>query len=646
MTHPSAIPGLDILARLPVNLALLDRNFHLVWTNACWNSISHLPPVCDGNQTCFQQLERATPCTGCPVPKVLDTGSPAESELNLALPHLQGDHPWRIQALPLETETGFSGILILARDLLGRKTAEQALVQSEYRLKEAQKLARVGHWELTLPGQQLKWSDEIHRIFEIPKDQGPLSYEAFLRTAHPEDRQTIHQAYRKSVEKKEPYAIDHRLEFPDGRIKFVHEKGLTEYTKDGTPVRSMGTVQDITERKLAEMENKRLQEQVNQAVKMDSIGRMAGGIAHDFNNMLAVIFGQLDLAMDMEGLPSPLLENLSQIRDTAERSADLTRQLLAFARRQPVNPRSLDLNQTITRMLQMLTRIIGEDIDLEWRPDPGAHPIHMDPSQVDQILVNLCVNARDAIQGWGKITIETGNSYFNQAYCDTHPGFSPGHYVMLGVSDNGCGMTREIQSHLFEPFYSTKNNGKGTGLGLSTVYGIVRQNKGFIHVYSEPDKGSSFHIYFARYNGELESPQIKDTSTARPPGGNETILLVEDETLFLEIGEAMLTRLGYKVVTANTPSQALELARAHPTDLFIIDLVLPEMDGNRLAQALAEHHPTARFLFISGYTPNVIAHQNILNTDKAFLQKPFSREELAAKVREVLQADPLAPPHP
>ncbi len=373
---------------------------------------------------------------------------------------------------------------------------------------------------------------------------------------------------------------------------------------------------------------------------MESVGRLAGGVAHDFNNMLGVILGHADLAMDQIDPAQPLYDDLLEIQKAAQRSADLTRQLLAFARRQTVAPRVLNLNDTVGGMLKMLKRLIGEDIDLAWEPDLRLGLVRIDPSQIDQILANLCVNARDAIVGVGKVTIETKNAVFDDSYCAEHGDFIPGEYVMLAVSDDGCGMDQETLAHIFEPFYTGKEVGQGTGLGLATVYGIVKQNEGFINVYSEPGQGSSFKIYFPRFTGDEEERKPESKKEA-PRSLGETLLLVEDEAGILNLGKTMLERLGYTVLTAATPAEAIRQAERHEGEiqLLITDVVMPMMNGRELEQRIRAIQPGIKSLFMSGYTANVIAHQGVLDEGVFFLQKPFSIHDLAAKVREALEQD-------
>ncbi len=366
-------------------------------------------------------------------------------------------------------------------------------------------------------------------------------------------------------------------------------------------------VEDITE-KLS------LESQLRQAQKMESIGRLAGGLAHDFNNMLGVIIGHTELALSRMDPAHPLMPSLQEIQKAALRSADLTRQLLAFARKQTIAPRALDLNETVEGMLKMLGRLIGEDIDLVWRPTPDPCPVRMDPSQIDQILANLCVNARDAIAGVGKVTIETHLVAFDEAYCAHHSESIPGDFVMLAVSDDGKGMDKETLDKAFEPFFTTKGIGKGTGLGLAMVYGVIRQNNGFINIYSEIGQGSTIKIYLPRHSAKSDYEQ-KVRTTAPLPKGHETILLVEDEASIMEVTRLSLERLGYCVLTASTPEEAFAAAREHAggIKLLITDVVMPNMSGRDLAEELAALYPGLIILFMSGYTSNVIAHHGVLD---------------------------------
>lgn len=390
------------------------------------------------------------------------------------------------------------------------------------------------------------------------------------------------------------------------------------------------------ERRQAEEEREHLQLQLLQAQKMESVGRLAGGVAHDFNNMLGVILGHVEMIGEQLVDNDPLAHDLKEIKIAAGRSADLTRQLLAFARKQTVSPQVLDLNAIVSGLLKMLKRLIGEDVQLSWVPAHDLWPILLDPTQVDQILANLTLNARDAIAGVGQVVIETANITVDADYCSDHLGMMPGDFVQLTVSDTGCGIDQETRQHIFEPFFTTKAVGSGTGLGLATIYGIVKQNGGYIDVYSEPGRGSTFRIFFPRHRGENSTPQ--EPASHPPIPGQETILMVEDEPSILTIGQRMLERLGYTVLPAASPSAAETLAASHPgrIDLLITDVIMPEMNGRELAERLAKDRPKMAILFMSGYTADVIAHHGVLDSGVHFIQKPFSRLELAAKVRQAI----------
>ncbi|QPM68698.1 transporter substrate-binding domain-containing protein [Atribacter laminatus] len=422
----------------------------------------------------------------------------------------------------------------------------------------------------------------------------------------------------------------------DGR--YWHMRGYPIFDKNGQVVALAEFTRDITEKKKMEEEHARLQAQLLQAQKMESVGRLAGGVAHDFNNMLQAILGHAELALNQVDPFHPLHEYLIEIYHAAERSANLTRQLLAFASKQTISPKILDLNQIVEGTLNMLRRLISEDIELDWYPSKDLWSVNIDPSQIDQILTNLCINARDAITGHGKITIETGNAFFNDNYCAQHFGYIPGEYVLMSVSDTGCGMDQETLANIFEPFFTTKGFGKGTGLGMPTVYGIVKQNNGFINVYSELGKGSTIKIYLPRFKKKSEPIQegISDLGLKK---GIETIFLVEDDQAILKMTEKMLKQLGYQVRTAQTPQEAINIAHEgiSPIHLLITDVVMPDMSGPELTEKLQTVFPNLKVLYMSGYTSNVIAHQGVLDEDVHFIQKPFSIKDLSTKVRNILE---------
>ncbi|EKD37194.1 MAG: PAS/PAC sensor hybrid histidine kinase [uncultured bacterium] len=400
----------------------------------------------------------------------------------------------------------------------------------------------------------------------------------------------------------------------------------------------LAVVRDISERHAAQREKAKLEGRLQQAQKMESVGRLAGGVAHDFNNMLSVILGYCDLALIDVTPEHQLYRNLIEIRKAARHSADLTHQLLAFARQQTIAPRVLDLNEAVGSMLAMLRRLIGEEIILVWHPAGNIWPIKVDPAQINQILANLSINARDAISGNGTITIGTENVVLNETDCVNMPDSHPGDYVVLSIRDNGHGIEKETLEHIFEPFFTTKGQGEGTGLGLATVYGIIQQNRGFIRVTSEPGRGTTFRNYLPRFQGQEEILTGTQRNTeANDATGRETILLVEDERAILEVISTMLRRQGYNILAAATPHEALRIAgrRDREIHLLLTDVIMPEMNGKELARRLQKIHPGLRCLYMSGYTADVIADHGVLEAGILFIRKPFSQDDLLATLRGI-----------
>ena len=538
---------------------------------------------------------------------------------------------------PGQEVTGYIGI---TRDITAFVKAEEALRESEqkYRLLAENSVTAV--WTANFAGGFTYMSLAIEKLLGYTVDEVMQIQMAGIVVK--EDYENLMMILSAELAKPKgerllSYSQQIRCRRKDGNLLDA-EINVTWLRDDqGDIVGLQGSTSDITERKIAEAEKAKLGTQLQQAQKMESVGRLAGGVAHDFNNMLGLIIGHTELALEQTDPTHPLHTDLQEIRKAAERSADLTRQLLAFARQQTAALKVLDLNEIITNMLKMLQRLIGEDIDLKWQSEANLWLVKMDPTQIDQILANLCINARDAISDTGKITIETGNITLNKVYCADHEASAPGEYVMLIVSDNGCGMDKETIEKIFEPFFTTKGVGKGTGLGLATVFGIVKQNNGFIYVYSEPGQGTTFTIYLPRHVGKAGQvqPEVKQAPAQR---GQETILLVEDEPDILNLTKMLLERQGYTVLAANTPGKAISLAGEHvgEINLLMTDVVMPEMNGRDLAKHLLALYPHLKCLFTSGYTADVIAHHGVLDEGVHFIQKPFSIKALAAKVREAL----------
>ncbi|MFW5989373.1 MAG: transporter substrate-binding domain-containing protein [Desulfosudaceae bacterium] len=528
---------------------------------------------------------------------------------------------------------------------LRRQVAEKTreLSQSENLWRIAGQLASLGVWSVNLPGNRVYWTDEVATIHGAPAGLS-LTIEEALAYYRPSLRKRIRKTFL--VCAREGTTFDEEVELirETGEKRWVRAIGTAEQNSAGVTINIKGCLQDITERKQAEEQQERMQLQLLQSQKMESVGRLAGGVAHDYNNMLGVILGYTELALNRINTDDPLHDDLTEIFKAARRSIDITNQLLAFARRQTISPEIIDLNDTVEASLKMLRRLIGEEIELTWLPGTNLWPVCLDPVQIDQILANLLVNARDAIDGIGTITIETGNVIHEATEDAGREMSAPGDYVLLIVSDDGCGMDRETRSHLFEPFFTTKETGEGTGLGLATVYGIVRQNNGFVTVYSEPGDGATFRIYLPRHRGKTGGEEAEKTPPPLPRGRGETVLIVEDEDSILRLARRVLEKTGYTVLEASGPNRALELAAEHSgesarIDLLITDVVMPEMNGRELAEKMQDLYPGLEVLYMSGYTADVIARRGVLGSGVNFIQKPFTNQNLAVKVRQVLDKD-------
>lgn len=511
------------------------------------------------------------------------------------------------------------------------------LQENEERFRATFEQAAVGIAHFAPDGRWLRVNQKLCNIAGYSKEE--MLKMTFQDITEPEDMvDSIENVRRLAAGEIEKYSIEKRFVCKSGSIAWVNETVSIVRCPAGKPDYLISVIEEIAKRKHAEKEQEKLQQQLIQIQKMESVGRLAGGIAHDFNNVLGVILGQSELALLKMNPNHPQQHNLKEILKASRRAADLTRQLLAFARKQTVFPKVVNLNEIVDDMLSMLRRLIGEDIDLTWQPCRNLGNIKIDPGQVDQIMANLFVNARDACLGNGKITVETNNVSLDIAYCNTHPEASPGEYVILTVSDSGSGMKKEVLENIFEPFFTTKEVGKGTGLGLATVYGIVKQNMGFIKVYSQPGVGSTFKIAFPRCMIEQEQI-IENGQPANLKGGTETILLVEDELPLLNLAKDLLESLGYRVLSTSNPAEAIKIAAesAGNIDLLFTDVVMPEMNGKELYLKLRLGQPDLKSLFMSGYSADIITHRSILEEGVCFIQKPFSLESLSINIREALE---------
>jgi PAS domain S-box-containing protein len=643
----------------------------------------------------------------------------------------------------------------ILHDITERSRAEQALAESEERLKLTLEAAHMVAWEINADGSHHE-AGPVHELFGRPEGFRHPKLSDLFESVHPEDREGFREMVASALRGEREYNFEFRVPQPDGPVRWIGTAGTLQRDAEGKPVRILGMAQDITRRKAAEgslqrseerfkrlvlnsndvfslidengrhislggpiekilgykpeevegsdivglwhpddaefgrkefldvlahpgetrsmeyrlrhrngswvtvestvtnllrdpainavvaytrdiSERKRLQEQLQQAMKMEAVGRLAGGVAHDFNNILTVISGNLELARMGLSPSDPLDRRLDQAAKAADSAASLTRQLLAFSRKQIISPRVLSLNDLVRNVRKMLGRLIGENVELKTVLANDLGSVKVDPGQFEQVLVNLAVNARDAMPEGGKLTIETANVDIDGTYCSTHPDAQPGRYALLAVSDTGHGMTDEVKSHLFEPFFTTKEKGHGTGLGLATTFGIVKQAGGNIEVYSEPGRGSTFKIYLPRIDERAEKLPGEAVPLDRLKGG-ETILLVEDEESVRQVASTILKGLGYRTIEARSGEEALMLAERHDgrIDLLMTDIVMPGMNGRELAGRLAAIRPEMKTLFTSGYTEDVIVHHGILDSNLDFIGKPYSVQALAARIREVL----------
>jgi len=523
------------------------------------------------------------------------------------------------------------GVVVVSRDLTERRQAEQARAEAEIKYRMiVERVAAISY--IAEPGITGRWyyvSPQIETILGYTPDEWLQTSERWLDFIHPDDHAAVIEAEAIGVRQKS-FQAEYRLRRKDGRTVWISDTAVIIEGSDRHPVME-GILVDISERKLMEMQSQ-------QARRMEAVGRLAGGIAHDFNNLLTIIKGYTDLARRRAEAPE-LRTDIDRIEDASERAAALVRQLLAFSRRQVLQPKNLDLNGVVRGLEQLLRRLLGEDIQLETTLAAGVGTIKADPSQVEQVLMNLVVNARDAMPEGGKLLIETCNAELDQKYAGEHVSVKPGPYVMLAVSDTGVGMSAETVAHIFEPFFTTKGASRGTGLGLATTYGIVKQSGGYIWVYSEPGQGTTFKVYLPRFEEAAEAAAAVKVTTAVPKG-SETILLVEDDEAVRELTEMVLQSYGYHVLVAEEPTHAQKLSDTpgHNIALVLTDVVMPSISGRELVRRLTDKHPHLRVLYMSGYTDNVITSGGVLEPGLAFLQKPFTPASLASKVREVLDA--------
>jgi two-component system, cell cycle sensor histidine kinase and response regulator CckA len=513
-----------------------------------------------------------------------------------------------------------------------RRAAERALLQTKERMQFALESAGVGIWESDIASGRTSWSDILEQLHGLPVRGFPGTFDAFIECIHADDRQRVRNSISESLRNRLNSRVEYRTTWPDGSTHWIVGVGRTFYSEAGEPIRAAGVGIDITARK-------NLEEQFRQAQKLEAIGGLAAGVAHDFNNLLTIVAGYCELLAARLADDAGALQDLDEIRHASTSATALTRQLLAFGRRQIVAPRPVDLNSILNDSHKMLRRLVEENVQIDLRLADRLAPIHVDPGQIEQVLLNLVINARDAMLVGGVVTIETDNAVVDEPYARTHLDVQPGAYVLLSVSDTGSGMSPEVQSRLFEPFFTTKERGRGTGLGLATVYGIVKQSGGHIWVYSEAGMGTTFKIYWP-VAPSTELPATAPARQAQPGGlhGSETVLVVEDEAPLRALTERMLQRYGYTVLLAANGEDAERICTEHqgPIHVVLMDVVMPGKSGRAVGDWIEQCRPETKIIYLSGYTDNAIAHHGVLDPGTTFLQKPFTSDVLIRTIREAL----------
>ena len=530
------------------------------------------------------------------------------------------------------------GASSIKRDVTEQRQAREALAQSQERLQLALKAARMGTWRWDVSTNVLSWDEGLHQLYGLAPDETVTRFEQFMERVFLEDRPYVEKVVHRAIEGSGELDYELRIVLPDGRVRWLADQGRVVRDPAGNPVYLTGVCLDVTERK-------QVQERLRQAQRMDSVGQLAGGIAHEANNMMSVVLGCADYVLQRTDLPDPVRQDVDQIWRAAKRTAGITQQLLAFSRRQVLQPQVLDLNATVRDLEPILTRALGESRGLRMHLAPTLGRIRADPGQLEQVLLNLTLNARDAMAEGGRLTIETMNVVLSPAYVAAKPveTLAPGEYAALVVTDTGSGMDRTTLARVFEPFFTTKAVGQGTGLGLATVYGIIKQSGGFIWVYSEPGLGTTFKLYFPHVTSLPETPV---PPLAAPLGrSDELVLIAEDEPMVRSIMARTLRDCGYAVLEAGDGREALELVetRRGRVSLIVADVVMPSMGGREMANHLAERWPDVPVLFTSGYTGLDVVRRGLLEEGREFLQKPLAPESLARKVREMVDAKSAVP---
>jgi hypothetical protein len=512
-----------------------------------------------------------------------------------------------------------------------RRAAERSLSQTKERMQFALESAGVGIWESDIASGRMSWSDILEQLHGLPVGAFAGTFDAFIECIHADDRQRVRNSISESFRNRLDSRLEYRTTWPDGSTHWMAGIGRTFYSEAGEPIRAVGVGIDITAQK-------NLEEQFRQAQKLEAIGGLAAGVAHDFNNLLTIVTGYCELLAVRFAEDAAAIQDLDEIRRAGTSATAVTRQLLAFSRRQIVAPRAVDLNSILNDSYKMARRLVEENVQIDLRLADHLMPIHVDPGQIEQVLLNLVINARDAMPHGGVVTIETDNAVVNEPYARTHLEVQPGSYVLLSVSDTGSGMSPEVQSRLFEPFFTTKERGRGTGLGLATVYGIVKQTGGHIWVYSEVGIGTTFKIYLPVAPTTEVSATAPASQAPAELQGSETVLVVEDEAPLRALTERILRRYGYTVLLAANGEEAQRACTEHqgPIHAVLMDVVMPGKSGRAVGDWIEQCRPETKVIYLSGYTDNAIAHHGVLDPGTAFLQKPFTSDVLIRTIREAL----------
>jgi PAS domain S-box-containing protein len=628
----------SILETAPDTIMAVDRSGKILFIN---RTVPPLTPARVVGTICYDYVPPdSRPRVEAALERVFTTRVLDEYEIQ-GPPGTEAEQEWvSVRAGPLVENDGVVAAILCATNVTARRRNEERIRELVSRL---QKIAS------QVPGMVFQFrqqpdgkvcfpyvSDRIRDILRLSPEDVRQDASAAFALLHPDDRPAVIDTLTDSARTLTPVQGEARVVFPDGEERWLYGNAMPEQQPDSSTLWH-GFAHDITLRKQAELQQAALEEQLRQSQKVESIGKLAGGIAHDFNNLLTSVMGFVHLALLEMEPESTAAGYLAGIQDSAERGAAMTQQLLAFARRRIVRPEIVDLNEVLRRMTALLTRLVGENLELVLSPAPKVGRVKVDIGGLEQVIMNLVVNARDAIKDTGRITLETRDVTLDEAFSRTQAELLPGEYVMLAVIDTGTGMSPDVKARIFEPFFTTKPVGKGTGLGLSMCYGIVKQAGGHMTVDSEPGTGSTLRVFLPRAADE------RATSTDRPPEsigkrGHETILIVEDEVLILRVASAALSALGYDVLTATNALDAIALVehRKDPVHLLVTDVVMPKMGGPDLAKHLVALRPDLKVLFSSGYTENAIVDRGVLDERVHFLQKPYTPSTLARRVREIL----------